>query len=87
MDECPSFSDFDLWLLSRVEFWVEGVFLTTCAILGIIGNVVACLIITGKEMKNSFNLLLVCLAAFDSTYLLGAILKAFQVVLLLSRPG
>ena len=31
-----------------------------------------------KQMKNSFNTLLVALAVFDSTYLLGAILLAFQ---------
>lgn len=30
------------------------------------------------EMRNSFNLLLVSLACFDSTYLLGAIMESFR---------
>ena len=43
---CPIFTEFDAWFLSRVEFWLEGILLTTCAVLGILGNIVACIIIT-----------------------------------------
>ena len=31
-----------------------------------------------KEMRNAFNLLLVMMAIFDSTYLFGSILESFR---------
>ncbi len=37
-------------------------------ILGIFGNIVAGFILSRREMRNAFNLLLVTLACFDSTY-------------------
>ena len=36
--------------------------------MGIFGNTIVSFIIAHKEMRNSFNLLLVSLACFDSTY-------------------
>ena len=51
---------------------------TTVAILGIIGNILASVILTRKEMRNAFNLLLVSMACFDSTYLFGSILESFR---------
>ena len=51
---------------------------TTVAILGIIGNALASVILTRKEMRNAFNLLLVTMACFDSTYLFGSILESFR---------
>ena len=41
---------------------------TIVAILGIFGNIVAGFILSRREMRNAFNLLLVTLACFDSTY-------------------
>lgn len=41
---------------------------TVVGILGICGNIVAGFILSRREMRNSFNLLLVTLACFDSTY-------------------
>lgn len=76
--DCPVYTESDEMLLENFSFWVEGVLQTTFAILGIIGNIVASLIITRKEMRNSFNLLLVSLACFDSTYLFGSILESFR---------
>ena len=51
---------------------------TTVAILGIVGNILASVILTRKEMRNAFNLLLVSMACFDSTYLFGSILESFR---------
>jgi hypothetical protein len=39
---------------------------------------IAAVIVSRKEMRNSFNLLLVSLACFDSTYLFGAILESVR---------
>lgn len=41
---------------------------TILGILGICGNIVAGFILSRREMQNAFNLLLVILACFDSTY-------------------
>ena len=35
---------------------------------GILGNMIACIILSGKSMRNSFNLLLMALAVYDSAY-------------------
>ena len=67
--DCPNYSEKDINFLNDFSFWVEGVLLIATAILGIVGNTLASVIISRKEMRNSFNLLLVSLACFDSTYL------------------
>lgn len=77
---CPVYSKSDLEFLDSFSFWVEGVLQTTLAFLGIIGNILASIIISRKEMRNSFNLLLVSLACFDSTYLFGSILESFRKI-------
>ena len=61
-------SESDKELVDFFSFWVEGVLTTAVAILGIFGNTIVSFIIAHKEMRNSFNLLLVSLACFDSTY-------------------
>ena len=66
--DCPIYSENDQALLNFFSFWIEGVLTTLVAILGILGNTVVSFIISNKEMRNSFNLLLVSLACFDSTY-------------------
>ena len=42
------------------------------------GNLVFSFVLTRKEMRNSFNLLLVALAFFDSCYLIGAQLESIR---------
>lgn len=76
--DCPIYGQNDEDFLEAFSFWVEGVLQTGFAILGIVGNIVASLIISRREMRNSFNLMLVSLACFDSTYLFGSILESFR---------
>lgn len=78
VENCPNYSKADLQLVDEVSFWMEGVSQTIIAILGIIGNIVASIILSRKEMRNAFNLLLVTMACFDSTYLFGSILESFR---------
>ena len=61
-------------LVTKLNFFFQ----TTVAILGIVGNMLASVILTRKEMRNAFNLLLVSMACFDSTYLFGSILESFR---------
>lgn len=42
------------------------------------GNVVFSVILTRRELRNAFNLLLVCLAFFDTCYVVGAILESIR---------
>ena len=66
--KCPIYSENDKRLLAFFSFWIEGVLTSLVAVLGIFGNTIVSFIISNKEMRNSFNLLLVSLACFDSTY-------------------
>ena len=76
--DCPEYTASDEALLDGVSFWVEGVLQCALAAFGVVGNTVASVIISRKEMRNSFNLLLVSLACFDSTYLVGSILESVR---------
>jgi hypothetical protein len=66
--DCPMYSEVDKRLLDFFSFWIEGILTTAVAILGILGNTIVSVIIAQRDMRNSFNLLLVSLACFDSTY-------------------
>ena len=55
------------------SFWMEGVLLTTIGTIGLIGNTVSIIVLSKSQMKNSFNQLLIVLAAFDSTFISLAI--------------
>ena len=57
-------------LLRNIGFWVEGVLPIIIGVPGIVGNVFAAIILSGKTMRNSFNILLIALAIYDSGYVL-----------------
>ncbi len=78
VSDCPNYTDEDERNVEVFSFWVEGVSQTTVCLLGIVGNILASVILTRKEMRNAFNLLLVTMACFDSTYLFGSILESFR---------
>ena len=42
------------------------------------GNVLFCFILTRRELRNAFNLLLVALACYDSCYIVGALLESLR---------
>ena len=69
-------------LLSDLIF-LFSFYLLVVAFGGILGNVASCYILSRREMRNSFNLLLVMLSVYDTFYLLFAILdscrKFFEV--------
>jgi hypothetical protein len=75
---CPDYDDDGAILLDDLRFWLEGVVQVTIASSGILCNLVSCLILSDKEMRNSFNLLLIALSMFDIGYLFGSILESFR---------
>jgi len=81
---CPTWSRGCTDLRSELGFWIEGVLQTTFAIAGILANTISSLILASKEMRNAFNLLLICLAFLDSCYLVGAILESIRKWFLLA---
>lgn len=70
---CPQFSEEDNRLIAASSYWCEGIILCIFAVLGIVGNSVSSVILGAKNMRNSFNLLLIALAVYDNTYLAGTI--------------
>ena len=77
--DCPCYGEEELQLIQKVSFAIEGVCQCMVAILGIFGNSLASyILISRKEMRNAFNMLLVTLACFDSLYLFGSILESFR---------
>ena len=75
---CPTHSADSNEQLRWVSFWIEGVAISVVAILGIFGNMVAVTVFARKNMRNSFNLLLVALACFDAMFLLLSIIEALR---------
>lgn len=60
--------------LNRLKYYVEGISLTAIAIVGLLVNTLSIVILTSKEMRNSFNLHLAALAGYDMLTLFTAIL-------------
>ena len=77
-EDCPLISDNDEFIITLCMFWLEGVTQTTLAIMGMTCNTIFSFILSRKELRNSFNILLIILATFDSVYLFGAILESFR---------
>lgn len=78
LKDCPEYGEDEQRLLDGLSFWLEGLVQTTIAISGIIFNIFSSLILASKDMRNSFNLLLIALGCFDCFYLFGSILESFR---------
>ena len=75
---CPTHSADSLQQLRWLSFWIEGVVISAVAIIGIFGNILAIAVFARKNMRNSFNLLLVALACFDAMYLFLFFVDGFR---------
>jgi len=67
------FDPTDRYVGSQCSYWLEGVLMTVVGIPGILGNIISIVVLTSTEMKNSFNLLLSCLAVTDILFNILAI--------------
>jgi len=61
MTDCPEFDEFGQTLLNNLSFYIEGILQTLIAIVGVLGNFVACLVLV--SISSTF----LC-AAFTPTY-------------------
>eukprot|EP00093_Oithona_nana_P006238 06238.XXX_21480_19025_1 [CDS] Oithona nana genome sequencing. len=77
--DCPIYTEDSKYWMEFINFWVGGVVQTLSIIFGFVGNLVFIFILTRKELRNSFNLLLVALAMFDLCFLIGAQLESIRV--------
>ena len=64
-----------IYLIYEFRFWVQGVLLTIVGTIGLIGNTASIIVLSQSGMKNTFNQLLIWLAAFDSTFIIFAIVR------------
>ena len=67
------------WLRDKpFSILLGGAIQVTIAVVGILMNVVFCYVLSRKEMRSIFNLLLIALAIFDNLFLLSQILDSFR---------
>ncbi|TRY77341.1 hypothetical protein TCAL_10524 [Tigriopus californicus] len=76
--DCPIINSATQHNLNQMVFWLEGVAQTGLAILGITFNIIFALILSKKELRNSFNILLIVLSTFDTTYLITAFCESLR---------
>ena len=72
---CYQYDEENWVILGNISFWIEGVLPIIIGIPGILGNVLASIILSGRSMRNSFNFLLIALAVYDSAYVILDILQ------------
>jgi len=65
----------------KCSFWMEGVLMPLFGAVGLAGNVLSVAVLSGKEMSNSFNKLLIALTIFDTTLIVFMVIdySAFRV--------
>lgn len=68
-DNCTYLSQQEGLLLYSAKFWLEGVTQVILAVLGVITNLISIYVLSRKELRNTFNQLLIILAIFDILYL------------------
>ena len=73
--------------LVQIYFWFDGVSRCSVASIGLLGNVFAMFIFSSKELKSTFNLLLIVLAVFDSGYLILTLFEELLQIYDISTQG
>nr|XP_040563744.1 G-protein coupled receptor daf-37-like [Lepeophtheirus salmonis] len=78
---CEGYDPVNDSVMQMLDFWIEGIFIVFIAVLGIIFNVGSTVILSLKEMRNSFNLLLIALSTFDTLYLVGSLSESLGKII------
>ena len=60
MNKCPSYPDDIQEQVDSSKQWIVGIIQPTVGLLGVLGNVLVPMIILRKDLRNTFNKLLVC---------------------------
>ena len=70
---------FDVDAMAPYYFYCDGVLVSIVAIIGVIGNVVALIVLSRPRLNDVFHQLLLALACFDILYLIfGGINYTFR---------
>ena len=70
IDECPQWTEDELFIYDRFKFWCEIVGGVSISTVGMCFNTIAIIVILSmNKRQNIFNYLLICLLATDSVYL------------------
>ena len=76
---CAVYSEWDKYVVHKVEYYVEGVVLCCFAIPGLFANIVTIVVLLKqKSVKSIFSSLLICLFLFDSLILSCGVIWSFQ---------
>lgn len=67
--DCSSSTNDDRRLQEAFNFWFGGCVSLIIAVPGFFGNIGAAYVLSLKDMRNSFNLLLIAMACFDNAFL------------------
>ena len=71
IDECPQWTDNELYIYDRFKFWNEIVGGISISVVGIVFNLFAIIVIVSmNKRQNIFNYLLILLLVADSAFLL-----------------
>jgi len=57
-DFCPDYDEESDLLLDKLSFYLEGIIQIVLASVGLFSNIIACLVLASKQMRNSFNLVI-----------------------------
>ena len=71
IDECPKWTDDELYIYDRLKFWTEIVGGISLSVVGMCFNILAIIVIVSmNKRQNIFNNLLICLLVTDFIFLL-----------------
>jgi len=90
---CPRYDTADIILIKQASWWLEGVTQSILCVVGILTNTFSIFILARKELCNTFNQLLICLAVVDVIYMLcmltislGDVLQLLESVHIILTP-
>lgn len=76
--ECEGATDGDLEWFEDFSYCIGGVCQLVLGCIGFLANLLVLPVLLSKEMKNTFNHLLICLTIFDNVYVMCSILECIR---------
>ena len=77
-DECNDPEESSYTLLNTIEYVVGGYVSIVLAVVGVIANIMAVMVLGNRRVRNNFNSLLISLAIFDLLFLLLSIAESVR---------
>ena len=77
-EECRDPDESSYALLGTMEYVVGGYVTILLAVVGVVANIMAVMVLGNKGVRNNFNYLLISLAVFDLLFLLLSIVESVR---------